>query len=82
MFRKSLLALAAVAALGAGALSSTEASAKWGGKWGGGWHGGWHGHHHFYKPYWGYAGYGYGYNCFFVKKYTPWGVKFKKVCTY
>ena len=74
MFRKSLLALAAVAALGA--LSSTEASAGWG-KFGFGWHGHWHGHH-FHKPYWGYAGY--GYNCFVVKKYTPWGVKFKKVC--
>ena len=78
MFRKSLLALAAVAALGAGALSSTEASAGWG-KFGIGWHGGWYGHHHFYKPYWGYSSYG---HCFFVKKYTPWGVKFKKVCTY
>jgi hypothetical protein len=78
MFRKSLLALAAVAALGA--LSSTEASAGWG-KFKFGWHGGW-GHHHFYKPYWGYAGYGGGYNCFVVKKYTPWGVKFKKVCHY
>ena len=80
MFRKSLLALAAIAALGAGALSSTEASAGWG-KFKFGWHGGW-GHHHFYKPYWGYAGYGGGYNCFVVKKYTPWGVKFKKVCHY
>jgi hypothetical protein len=78
MFRKSLLALTAIAALGAAALSPTTASAGWGKKWG--WHGHWHGHHHFHKPYWGYAAYGYGYKCFFVKKYTPWGVKFKKVC--
>ena len=40
MFRKSLLALAAVAALATAALAPTSASA---------WHGGWHGHHHWHK---------------------------------
>ena len=45
MFRKSMIALAAVAALGFTAFSATEASAKpWkGGGWGKGW-----GYHHFH----------------------------------
>ena len=79
MFRKSLLALTAVAALGVSALAPTQASAKW---FGGGWHGhhGHHGHFGFYKPYWGYGFASYGYDCYFVKKITPWGVKLKKVC--
>ena len=47
MFRKSMIALAAIATIGAAALAPTAASAgggggKWGGKWGGGWH---HKHH-------------------------------------
>ncbi len=50
MFRKSLIAVTALAALGIAALSPTTASAgggKWGGGgWKGGW-GGWHHHHHF-----------------------------------
>jgi hypothetical protein len=37
MFRKTIIALAAVGALGAAAIAPTTASA-----WG--WHGGWHGH--------------------------------------
>ena len=43
MFRKSVLALAAVAALGAAALTPTVAGAHWNGY-------GWYGHYH-YKPY-------------------------------
>jgi hypothetical protein len=39
MFRKTMIALAAVGALGAAALAPTAASAHWQG----GWHGGWHG---------------------------------------
>ena len=49
MFRKSMLALAAVTAIfGAAALNVTDASAKGGGHKGGGFHGkggGWHGKH-------------------------------------
>jgi hypothetical protein len=78
MIRKSLLALAAVATVGAAALAPTTASAGWKG-----WHG-WHGHIHIAKPYWGYGphyvGYGYGYDCFWKKKKTPWGKKLVKVC--
>ncbi len=44
MFRKSLIALAALATVSAAAMAPTAASAK-------GWKGGWHHHHH---------GYGYG----------------------
>lgn len=43
MLRKTILAIAASAALGAAALSPTAASAHMGGGWGGGWHGGFHG---------------------------------------
>jgi hypothetical protein len=39
MFRKSIIALVAIAGL-ATAFSATEASAR-GGRWHGGWHGGW-----------------------------------------
>ena len=42
MLRKTILALAAAAALGATALAPTSAFA-WGGHGGWGWHGGWHG---------------------------------------
>ncbi|PWB57084.1 MAG: hypothetical protein C3F17_21210 [Bradyrhizobiaceae bacterium] len=82
MIRKSLIALAAVATVGAGALatSSAEAGFKKG------WHG-WHGHH-ISKPYWGfygpyhagYYGYGWGYDCHWVKKHTKWGKKLVKIC--
>ena len=54
MIRKSILALTAIAALGAAALAPTSASA-WGFK--GGWGGGW-GHHHFHGGYGGYGFYG------------------------
>jgi hypothetical protein len=39
MLRKTLLAIAATAAIGTAALAPTSASAHWGG----GWHGGWYG---------------------------------------
>ncbi len=85
MFRKTILALAATAALGAAALAPTSASAGGGGGWH---HGGW-GHH------WGWGhGYGYGlgvslYNpylydvggCYVVKKVvdTDFGPKVRRV---
>jgi hypothetical protein len=71
MIRKTILAAAAIAALGATVLTPSTADAGWKGKK----H--WHGHHHwhggfgFYKPY--YFG---GYDCYFVKR--PWGLK--KIC--
>jgi hypothetical protein len=43
MLRKTLLAIAATAAIGTAALAPTSASAHWGG----GWHGGWYGFHPF-----------------------------------
>jgi hypothetical protein len=78
MIRKSILALAGVAALGAAALAPTSASA-WGFK------GGW-GHH------WGhgfgfYPGYGVSYvdvvpSCYYVKKINRFGeVRLIKVCS-
>jgi hypothetical protein len=45
MLRKTILALAACATIGAAALAPTAASAHWNG----GWHGGWHGHYG-YRP--------------------------------
>jgi hypothetical protein len=70
MLRKTILAIAATAALGAAALAPTSASAYWGGH---GWHGGWH------RGGWGwgyhaiYAGPVYG-GCM-VRRwvYTPYG---------
>ena len=72
MLRKTILALAAIAALGAAALAPTSASAhgwKFGPRFG-----------------WGY-GYGFGptyfappMNCYWVKKFTPFGVQVVKVC--
>ena len=56
MIRKTIFAVATVAAIGAAALISTEASAGWGkggGMGGGGMGGGYHGHH-------GYWGHGFG----------------------
>lgn len=79
MFRKSLLALSALAVIGAAALAPTAASA--GGKhhfhfkhhgWG-------HGYNSYgYYPSYGYASYGYG--CW-VKKWidTPFGPRLKRV---
>jgi len=77
MFRKTILALAAVGSLGAAALASTPASAHW--------HGGW-GHYafgprFFYRP--AYTGYYDG--CLRRRvAYTPWGprVRWVNVCGY
>ena len=73
MIRKSLLALTAVAALGAAALAPTSASA-WGfhhGHWGHGWGVG------FYGP--GYVNY--VSDCYLVKKiYRSGAVRYIKVC--
>lgn len=73
MFRNTILALTAVAALTAGALAPTTASAK-------SWKGGWHGHHHhFNHGFWGgprivVAPAYYG-GCYQVKRWvnTHWG---------
>lgn len=77
MFRKSLLALSALAVIGAAALTPTAASAgwkhkHWGHHWGHGYYGG------YYTPYYGYASYGYG--CW-VKKWidTPYGPRLKRI---
>ncbi len=53
MLRKTILGLAAGAALGAVALAPNAASAAWGGHggWHNGWHGGWHaGWHPGWRP--------------------------------
>ena len=73
MLRKTILSLAAVAALGAAALAPTSASAH-GWKFGG--------------PHFVGGGFGYGYpgyfappmNCYFVKRWTVFGPEFVKVC--
>lgn len=70
MLRKTILALAVSATLGAAALAPTSASAWWAHPgWHGGWYGGW-GHHPFVRVY---AGPGYG-GCM-VRRwvYTPYG---------
>jgi hypothetical protein len=65
MFRKSLLAMAAVAALGAGALAPTSASAHWNG---------WYG----YKPYPYWRSYGprYFHGGFYRPRYVYGGWKY------
>lgn len=75
MLRKTVLALAAIAAVGTAALAPTAASA--------------HGMRFFRPAFgWGYGpayGYGPGYfpsNCVVVKKVTPFGVKVIKSCSY
>jgi hypothetical protein len=79
MLRKTMLAIATCATLGAAALAPTSASAHWGGGhggwhgggWhGGGWHGGW-GYRPFVRVYAGGPGYG---GCM-VRRwvYTPYG---------
>jgi hypothetical protein len=70
MLRKSVLALAAIAALSAAALAPTSASA--GGKF-------------FHKKHFGfglYPTYYAPYDCFWHKKLTPFGIRFVKVCSY
>ena len=69
MLRKTMLAIATCATLGAAALAPTSASADWGG-WHGGWHGGW-GYRPFVRVYAGGPGYG---GCM-VRRwvYTPYG---------
>ena len=79
MIRKSILALAGIAALAAAALAPTSASA-WGFKGGWGHHGWGHGYG-FYGP-----GYGVSYvdvvpSCYYVKKINRHGqVRMIKVC--
>jgi hypothetical protein len=74
MLRKTIIALAAVAALGSAALAPTEASA------------GWRHHHRHHHHGWGwrvFAGPRYfPVNCYWVKKPTPFGVKLVRVCGY
>src|SRR5688572_12047578 len=55
MFRKSILALAAISALGTAALVPTTADANRGGRYG------WYGKHQHYAPYRGFHGYRYSY---------------------
>jgi hypothetical protein len=77
MLRKTLLAVSAIAALGAVALAPTSASA--GGKFFKG-HGKFFVHKHVG---WGvYPGYGFGPSCFYEKKFTPFGWKIVKVCSW
>jgi len=79
MFRKTILAAAAMSALAAAALAPTAASA----------------HHWKFGPRFGFGpGFGYGnswgyptyfappLNCYWVKKVTPFGFQSTKVCSY
>ena len=71
MLRKTIIALTAVAAVAGAALAPTSASAH-GMRFHG--HGGWG---------WGvYGGPVFVSNCYWVKRYTPFGVRFVKVCNY
>ena len=87
MIRKSLIALAAIATLGAAALAPTAASAK-GFKLGfKHHHHHFHGHHHHYgHRYFGRVRYGVtviGSDCYWTKKLTRWGtIRPVKVCVY
>ncbi len=79
MFRKLILALSAVAAIGAASLTPTAASAH-------GWHGHWHGHGHghFWRGRFGYGFYPVyagGGGCYVVRKLvsTPYGLIRKRV---
>jgi hypothetical protein len=64
MFRKSIIALAAAATLGVGALVSTPASAHWG-HWGGHFGGGHFGFHHAFFFHRGFVG-----HPFFIHRYA------------
>jgi hypothetical protein len=79
MLRKTLIAVSAVAALGAVTLAPTTAAAGGGGKF---FKGG--GKFHFHKHVgWGaYPAYGFGHQCFFEKRITPFGWKVVKVCSW
>jgi hypothetical protein len=88
MLRKTILAIATTAALGAAALSPGAASAEgWHGGWHDGWHGNWHRWHggwhgRFFRPGFGvYAGYGYGYGGCWVRRWvdTPYGPAYRLV---
>jgi hypothetical protein len=80
MLRKTLVALSAVAVLGAVSLAPTTASAggkffKGGGKFFVHKHVGWG-----VYPAYGFGGF--GPYCYVEKKFTPFGWKFVKVCSY
>jgi hypothetical protein len=72
MLRKTVIALAALAALGSAALAPTAASA----------HGFKFRHGFGFGPHWGFYGgpHYFPSNCTIVKKFTPFGVRFIKVC--
>jgi hypothetical protein len=88
MFRKTILAIAATAALGTAALIPTTASAQWHGGSHGSWRGGgWHGpaHHWSGGPRFG-IGFGAPYyafapRCYVVRRVvrTPWGPRWRPV---
>jgi hypothetical protein len=65
MIRKTIFAIATVAAIGAAALIPTEASAGGGGKGGGGMGGGHHGHGH-------HGHWGHGFGGIVVTGYSCW----------
>jgi hypothetical protein len=77
MLRKTLIAVAAVAALGTVALAPTSASA---GKFG--FHHHHHHHGHFHGFGWGFAPSYVVSNCYLTKKPTPFGWRVVKVCEY
>ena len=81
MIRKTILAAAAIATLGAAALAPTSASA-WGFK--GGFHHGHHGHHGFHGPSIGFYGVNYvGPDCYWVTRYNKFGQpRMVKVCSW
>ena len=81
MFRKTMIAAAAIMAIGVAAIP-TDASARWHGGWHGGWYGGgWRG------PGWGFYGYPYAYGpgpyyggCYQVRRVpTPYGLRWRRV---
>ena len=75
MLRKTILAAAAMAALGAAALAPTSASAH---PWKFGPRFGW-GYPRFYPAYVAPVA---PLNCYFVKRFTPFGFRVVKVCSY
>lgn len=80
MFRKTILAIAAITAIGAAALTPTAASAQWGGWSGHRWHSGPSFSIRFgaprYAPYYAYAP-----RCYVVRRVvrTPWGPRWRPV---